>query len=44
MNNEISKKLEELILKALEKMSIEQAQIFIDMRLSIARIRSMEGN
>ena len=42
MNDEIKKKLEELILKALEKEEIGHAETFLAMRETIAHIKNME--
>ena len=45
MNEEIEKKLEELILKNIENntnLSIERAKHLIDMRATVAHIKNME--
>ena len=42
MYDKISEKLEELIIKALEKESLEEVAVLVDLRLAVARINSME--
>lgn len=42
MDNKITIKLEELILKAINERKLEEATVLIDLRISVARVKSFE--